>query len=62
MEPNEEKTVYIGIPVADLTVVNEEEEVVVEPGVYDLWIGKSAANIIHKITFNVVDDSHKFSL
>ena len=51
LDPNEEKTVNIEIPTADLTIVNENDEYVVETGKYSVWIGKSAKDIKHKIDF-----------
>jgi beta-glucosidase len=53
LKSGESKKIQIRIKVADCSIVNANEERVVEPGVFELWIGKSARDILLKVPFAV---------
>ena len=56
LQPHEEKTITIEIPVSELAIVNANEEYVVEPGEYDIGVGKSSKDIKHVLKFFIQDN------
>jgi beta-glucosidase len=54
LKSGESKEVEIRLKVSDCWIINEEEQRVVEPGVFELWIGKSAREILLRLPFAVL--------
>jgi beta-glucosidase len=55
LEKDESKTVEIRVKVSDMSLVNAEEVRVVEPGMFELWVGKSSSDILWKLPFTVTE-------
>jgi beta-glucosidase len=51
LKSGETKAVHIDLEVSECSLVNAQAERVVEPGAMELWIGKSAGDIILKLPF-----------
>lgn len=56
LEPGEEKQVTISIPVAECSIVNAKGERVVEPGDFQIRVGKASDNILFNLDFTVSDE------
>jgi beta-glucosidase len=55
LAPKEIAEVEIVIPVKDLSIVDADAHRVVEPGEFELRVGKSSKDITHKISFEVAE-------
>jgi beta-glucosidase len=55
IDKDESKNVEIRVKVSELSLVNASEVRVVEPGVFELWVGRSSSDILWKLPFTVVE-------
>lgn len=56
LEPGEQKEITISIPVSECSIVNAKGERVVEPGDFQVRVGKASDNILFNLDFTVSDE------